>query len=351
VAASTITPVTVLTGFLGSGKTTVLNHVLADPRFSDTAVIVNEWGAVPIDHALVRTASENVVVLPSGCICCRVAGDLVRTLRDLHHGRAGRAIPEFRRVVIETTGLADPAPLLASLIELPLVAARFALSGVIATVDAEHGMATLDAHAEAVKQVAMADRLVVTKADRASQATLAALDARLARLNPGARRLRADHGRVDAAALLDAGLYQGEARAPDATGWLNAGAYRRMGARGASTHDAHIASFVWSAAEPLAWEDLETALATLLDVCGARVLRLKGLAHIAGEPGPRALHAVQHTLYPSARLASWPDADRATRLVFITRDLEEAQAAQILDSFLSPNSSRGTSWQQSRPRT
>ena len=349
--ASAITPVTVLTGFLGSGKTTVLNCVLRDPNFAHTAVIVNEWGAVPIDHALVREASENVVVLPSGCICCRVAGDLVRTLRELHHQRAQGSIPDFRRIVIETTGLADPAPLLATLIEMPLVAARFALSGVVATVDAEHGMTTLDEHPEAVKQVAMADRLVVTKADLATAEVVAALEGRLERLNPGAQRLRADHGSVDAAWLLEAGLYRGEARAPDAAGWLNAGAYRRVGAATAVAHDPRISSFVWSAADPLAWEDLETALETLLDLFGSRILRLKGLANIAGEPGPRAVHAVQHTLYPSARLASWPDGDRTTRLVFVGRDLEEGKITPIFETFPTPSSSRGATWQQSRPRT
>jgi len=341
--------VTVLTGFLGSGKTTVLNHVLQDPAFADTAVIVNEWGAVPIDHALVRESGENVVLLPSGCICCRVAGDLVRTLRELHQQRADGAIPAFRRVVIETSGLADPAPLLATLIEMPVVAARFALSGVAATIDAEHGMATLDAHPEAVKQAAMADRHVVTKLDR-TPGGAAALEARLARLNPGARLMHADHGRVDARELLEAGLYRGEARAPDAAGWLNAGGVRRVAPPGA-IHDPRIASFVWTHAEPLAWEDLETALETLLDLFGDRILRMKGLANVAGEPGPRAVHAVQHTLYPSARLATWPDADRSTRLVFIGRDLEEARAAPILDSFLSPQSRRGVPWQPSTPKT
>jgi G3E family GTPase len=231
--------------------------------------------------------------------------------------------------------------LLATLTEMPVVAARYALSGVVVTVDAEHGMATLDAHAEAVKQVALADRLVVTKVDRVSPGAAALLDARLARLNPGARRFHARHGEVDPAPLLEAGLYRGAARAPDATGWLNAAAYRPVGTRPASPHDARISSFVWRHAEPLAWQDLETALATLLELYGSRVLRLKGLAHIAGEPGPRAVHAVQHTLYPSARLPSWPDADRATTLVFIGRDLEEAEVTPILE---------GT-WQRPKART
>ena len=330
-AAATITPVTVLTGFLGSGKTTLVNAMVRDARFADTAIVVNEWGEVPIDHALVRAASENVVVLPSGCICCRVAGDLVRALRELHFQRVEGRVPPFARVVIETTGLADPAPLLATLVEFPLAAARFSLAGVVTTVDAEHGMATLDAHEEAVKQVAMADRLVVTKCDRAAPAQVAALEARLAALNPGARLLRSAGGATDFAQLLDAGLYRGERIPMDAAGWLNAGAYRHVGARReAPVHDARITSFVWRAPEPQDWGDVESALEGLIEVLGARILRMKGLVHVAGEPGPRAVHAVQHTLYPSARLAAWPDEDRATRLVFIGRDLDPAAVAALL---------------------
>lgn len=328
--AGDVTPVTVLTGFLGSGKTTLLNAVLADARFADTAVIVNEWGEIPIDHALVRSASENVVVLPSGCVCCRVAGELLGALRELHFQRAAGAVPAFRRVVIETTGLADPAPLLATLIEMAAVAARYSLAGVVTTVDAEFGMATLDAHPEAVKQVAMADRLVVTKGDRVDAASVAALEARLHALNPGAAIVRAVLGRLDPSSLFDTGLYRGAGRIPDAAGWLNAGAYRHMGAPAGPRHDPRIASFQWVAEEPLAWEDLESALETLLELMGPRMLRMKGLVNVAGEPGPRAVHAVQHTLYPSARLAAWPDADHRTRLVFIGRDLEEPAVAAIL---------------------
>jgi G3E family GTPase len=332
-APSVITPVTVLTGFLGSGKTTLLNRLLADPRFGDTAVIVNEFGEVAIDHLLVREAGENVVVLKNGCICCSVAGDLVRALRDLHHQRSTLAVPPFRRAVIETTGLADPAPILASMIELPLLASRYSLAGVVATVDGEHGMATLDAHPEAVKQAAMADRLVITKGDRAGRERVAALEERLHAMNPGAAILRSNEASFDPAQLLETGLHRPERRAPDAAGWLNAGAYRPAGEAQRSRHDPRIATFVWRHEEPLAWPDLEEALQTLLDLLGDRILRLKGLVNVAGEPGPRAVHAVQHALYPPARLAAWPDEDRGTRLVFIGRDLDAPSVAHILESF------------------
>jgi len=335
-SAGGVTPVTVLTGFLGSGKTTLLNAILADPRYADTAVLVNEWGEVAIDHALVRSSSETVVTLPSGCICCRVAGELLGTLRELHFQRAAGTVPPFRRVVIETTGLADPAPLLATLIEMPAVAARYSLAGVVATVDAEHGMATLDDHPEAVKQVAMADRLVITKVDRAEAATVEALEARLRELNPGAAILTRGREAPDPARLLETGLYRGEGRIADPRGWLNAGAYRRAGAPEAPRHDPRIASFAWTREEPFARHDLESALETLTDLLGDRILRMKGLVNVRGEAGPTAVHAVQHTLYPPTRLSTWPDEDRRTRLVFIGRDLEESAVDSILQSFRDP---------------
>jgi G3E family GTPase len=332
--ATSVTPVTLLTGFLGSGKTTLLNRLLAHPAAGDCAVIVNEFGPIAIDHALVRTASENVVLLPSGCVCCQVAGDLVQAMRDLYFRRAAGEIPAFRRAIVETTGLADPSPLVRTLIELPLVAARYSLSGIVATVDGQHGMASLDRHPEAVKQAAVADRLVITKVDLAQPRELEALEARLAALNPGAPRLRSAHGDADPERLLDTGLYRGEGRLADAGSWLNAGVYRRVGAPLPAPHDPRVTAFAWFAERAVDWPAFEDALVTLLDLAGDRILRLKGLVNVAGEEGPVAVHAVQHTLYPPARLPAWPDADRRTRLVFIVRDLEESFVAQTLDSFV-----------------
>lgn len=331
-AGTGITPVTVLTGFLGSGKSTLLARILRDPRYADCAVVVNEWGEAPIDHALLREASGDIVTIAGGCICCRAAGDVVRALRELHFQRAAGRVGDFRRVVIETTGLADPAPLLATLVELPLAAARYALSGVVATVDATYGTRTLDGSPEAVKQVAMADRVVITKCDLADAATVQAVAARVREIAPGAARLLSIRGDADPARLFDTGLYRGERVPMDAAGWLNAGAYRIAGRPAPPRHDPRINSFVWTAQEPLAWDDVEQALATLTELLGERILRLKGLVNVAGEPGPRAVHGVQHTLYPSARLPAWPDADRRTRLVFIGRDLEESAVIPILES-------------------
>lgn len=345
-----VTPVTVLTGFLGSGKSTLLNRLLADPGIEPCAVVVNEWGEIPIDHALVRSACGDVVVLPGGCLCCQVAGDLVRTLRDLHARRASGEVPPYSRVVIETTGLADPGPLLRTLVELPLVAARYGLAGVVTTVDAEHGMRQLDEHPEAVKQAAMADALVITKCDRASGETVGRLAARLSAMNPGAPRHRAGlDGSIGPEAFFATGL--GGRAGPAASGWLNAGAYAHAGGRTASTHDPRIHAFAWSCEGSFEAALVEDALDALLDLLGDRLLRMKGLVNARGLPGPLAVHAVQHTLYPLARLPAWPDADRRTRLVFITRDVAGDAIAGILEPLLRPAAQTGTARPSLSPPT
>jgi G3E family GTPase len=346
-AATSLTPVTLLTGFLGSGKTTLLNHMLRDPAFADCAVLVNEFGAVPIDHLLVREASENIVVLANGCVCCSVAGDLVQALRDLYFKRAAGEIPAFRRAVIETTGLADPAPLLHTLIEMPVVAARYALSGVIATVDAEHGMATLDRHRESVKQAAVADRIVITKIDRVGEDRVAVLEARLAKLNPGATILRAANGEVDAAKLFDTGLYRVDGSKADVKQWLAAEIRVRpeiipVSRKGHyfgsdpnfARHDERIRTFVWTDDRPLPEGALEEAFGMLLTLRGDQVLRVKGLVNVEGSSAPLAIHAVQHSFYPPARLAAWPDGDRRSRIVFIVEGLDAAFVAHTLDTII-----------------
>lgn len=342
--ASAITPVTLLTGFLGSGKTTLLNHILREPGIEETAVLINEFGAVSIDHLLVREASENLMVMSNGCICCSVAGDMVQALRDLYFKRANGEVPAFRRVIIETTGLADPAPIMHTLIEMPLVAARYSLAGIVTTVDAEHGGRQLDEHAESVKQAAVADRIVITKTDRVPVETVAALRARLAVLNPGAVVLEAVNGAVDTARLFDTGLYQPGSKAPNVRKWLAAEAYRpatfanslTASPQAAARHDDRIRAFVVILDTPVPWPLMVEALETLTEMRGEQLLRIKGIINVAGEDRPRAIHAVQHTIYPVAQLPAWPDEDHRTRLVFITRDLDEAFVRNVMASFLTP---------------
>jgi G3E family GTPase len=339
--ASILTPVTVLTGFLGSGKTTLLNRLLRHPACADSAVVINEFGAIPIDHLLVREASENIALLASGCICCSVQGDLVRTLRDLYFKRANGEVPAFRRLVIETTGLADPAPILHTLIEMPVIAARYSLSGVVTTVDAQYGMMQLDEHFESVKQAAVADRIVIAKADLAGSAALAALRRRLAQLNPGARLLDSAHGNVDPGLLFDTGLYHADGKPPDVRAWLNEAAYRPVNAAAGSNiprHDARIRALALSFDVPAPWQNFLDALDTLIALRGENLLRMKGIVNVAGEARPRVVHAVQHTLYPHAALPEWPDGDRRTRLVFIVRDLDGKIIRDTFSAFMQDDS-------------
>ena len=339
--ASSITPVTLLTGFLGSGKTTLLNRLLRHPSMQETAVLINEYGAVSIDHLLVREASENIMVMSNGCICCSVAGDMVQALRDLYFKRANNEIPDFKRVVIETTGLADPAPIMHTLIEMPLVAARYSFSGIVTTVDAVHGERQLNDHFESVKQAAVADRIVMTKTDTANPEQIAALGARLLALNPAADVVEAILGDIAPDRLFDTGVYQPSRKTPDVQNWLRAAAYLPLSTQPllrtravASRHDARINSFVVTFREPVAWHALVDALEMLTSHRGENLLRIKGIVNVVGEPLPRVIHAVQHTIYPAATLSAWPDGERNTTLVFITRDLDEALIRQTMTSFV-----------------
>ncbi|MDB5373271.1 MAG: cobalamin synthesis protein/P47K [Belnapia sp.] len=338
-------PVTVLTGFLGAGKTTLLNRLLRHPDLADTAVLINEFGEIGLDHLLVERLDGDTVLLNAGCLCCTVRGDLVRALRDLA-GRIAGGQP-IRRVVVETTGLADPAPILQTLMSDPHLLARFRLDGVVTLVDAATGMATLDAQPEAVKQAAVADRLVLTKTDLATPETVSALWTRLRALNPGAPLLNALHGDIGPAELLDCGLYDATRKHPDVRRWLDAEAYAAHDHHHAhhhghghdvSRHDARIHSFCLTFDEPLPWEGISTWLEVLTMTRGESVLRIKGILALEDQVLPIAIHGVQHLFHPPARLAAWPKAadgteDRRSRLVFILRDLDRATVEKGLLAF------------------
>ena len=332
-------PVTVLTGFLGSGKTTVLNHLLAHPGLERTAVLINEFGEVGLDHLLVKHVAEDIVLLNSGCLCCTVRGDMVDALRDLFLKRVKGEVPEFTRVVIETTGLADPAPIIHTLMTDPLLASRYRLDGIVATIDAVNGARTLDHHAEAVKQAAVADRLVLTKTDIADYDQVEALHARLRQLNPAAPILRADNGRVDPAAILDAGLFNDRDKIPTCA-WLNAEAYadddhhHDHHHHDVNRHDDRVAAFVFTTDRPVSWPALSFALELLISNKGENILRVKGIVNVAGQDKPLAIHGVQHVFHPPAQLNGWPDDDHRTRIVFITRDFGREAITRMLGGVL-----------------
>ena len=341
---SALIPVTLLTGFLGSGKTTVLNHVLKQPEMAATAVIVNEFGEIGIDHLLVEKASDDVVLLNSGCLCCTVRGDIVDTLLNLFVGRAGGKIPHFTRVVIETTGLADPAPILHTLISDPLIAARYTLDGVVTTVDAVNGAGTLDRQPEAVKQAAVADRLLLTKTDLADPGATAALKVRLAALNPTAPLLSPAQGAVDPALLFNLGFYDPQSKSVDVQRWLrdeafDAGHQHHDEHDGhdrpdVNRHDDHIRAFCITRERPISWAALSTWLDALATMRGDDLLRLKAIVALSDRPGePVVVHGVQHLFHPPVLLPQWPSDDHRTRMVFITRDLPKEAIEQTLAAF------------------
>jgi G3E family GTPase len=314
-------PVALVTGFLGSGKTTLISALLAHPDMGETAVLVNELGEVGIDHHLVRQVDERTVVLASGCVCCTLRGDLRDELRDLLERRARGELAPFRRVVVETTGLADPAPVLSTLLGEPVVRHHYAVETVVATVDAVSGAATLDRHPESVKQAAVADTLVVTKVDAAAPAAVDALETRLRALNPVAPIRRVEHGAIAPGELLTA-RERVVPVAPRETGG-DAGAHHR--------HD-DVRSFSLVLDEPLDWDAFAVWLTMLLHSRGLDVLRVKGLLDV-GEPGPVVLDGVQHVVHRPRHLDAWPDEDHRSRIVFITRGIERDAVLASLEAF------------------
>jgi G3E family GTPase len=335
----------VLTGFLGAGKTTLLSRLLKEPALGDTAVIINEFGEIGLDHLLVERAEDGIVEFSTGCLCCTLRGDLVealeRLLRRLDNGRARTA-----RVIIETTGLADPAPVLHTLMLHPYLTMRYRLDGIITVVDAVNGATTLAAHAEAVKQVAVADRLVLTKTDlfgRAAEPAIAVparqveeLKGRLRALNPAAPMLDAAAGEAVAARLLGCGLYDPERKIPDVRRWLAAEAYADPHDRhDPNRHDAHIRAFSLTTPQAIPASALEMFLELVRGMHGPHLLRLKGIVKLAEEKDrPVVVHAVQHIMHPAVRLECWPDGDRNTRLVFIVRDIEPSVIKELFNAFL-----------------
>ena len=329
-AAAEQPPVSIITGFLGSGKTTLLNRLLREPGMARAAVIINEFGEIGLDHLLVATPNENTVLLANGCICCTVRGDLVDTLRDLGRKRREGALPPFDRVLIETTGLADPVPVLQTLITDVSVAPFYRPGGVVALVDAVHGARTLDEHAEGVKQAALADRLLLSKCDLAGEHAVAALERRLARLNPGAQRFRVTRGEIHPRELFGAAL-DAAADSSRVARWLNHHAYVKTRAgrhRRTARHDRGIRTFGLYLERPVTRAGLMTWMRLLTALRGASLLRMKGLLNVEGRPV--AVHAVQTLIDEPVELPRWPDAERRSRLVFITRDLARGEIERTL---------------------
>ncbi|CAN7318507.1 GTP-binding protein [Mesorhizobium amorphae] len=341
-------PVSVLTGFLGAGKTTLLNRLLKDPALADTAVIINEFGEVAIDHLLVEQASDGIIQLSDGCLCCTVRGELVDTLADLVDRLQTGRIAKLARVVVETTGLADPAPVLQSIMAHPALIQAFRLDGVITLVDAVNGGATLDAHVEALKQAAVADRIVLTKTDLVTESgDLDALRTRLRLINPGAALLEAGDRSTGAAALFDCGLYNPATKSADVQRWLGEEAGHDHGDHHhgdyehgdhdhhhGHRHDSRVRSYSLVHDGPVPFSAIEMFLDLLRSTHGERLLRMKGVIELQEDPSrPLVVHGVQKILHPPARLPSWPDGQRGTRLVLITLDMPEDYVRRLFAAF------------------
>jgi G3E family GTPase len=328
-------PVTIITGFLGSGKTTLLNRLLQHPSLADSAVIINEFGEVGIDHLLVSAPAENMVLLDTGCLCCTVRGDLVRTLGDLYSKREQGAVPPFQNVIVETTGLADPVPVMQTVVADEVLGRLYRLQDVVTLVDTVHGAAQLDAHPESVKQAAVADALLLTKTDLASAEATRALRTRLTRLNPGAAIHEAVRGACDPGLFLRGRPYDASAKAPEVERWLNEAAHADAGephhAHDVNRHDAHIRTFSLYHDRPIRRAGLMMWLDLLAGLRGANLLRVKGLLNVEGDP--IVIQAVQTVVHEPVVLERWPTEERRSRLVFIVRDMEREAIERTFDAF------------------
>ena len=307
-------PVTVITGFLGAGKTTLLKRFLATPEGRGTAVVVNEFGATGIDDALVRSSADETVLLGNGCLCCITRTDLQLALRRMVVERERGELPDFKRVVIETSGLADPSPILQTFATDRALGGVFHVDAVVTVVDAETGLDTLAWSAEARKQAILADRLVITKTDIAGEGASAALAARLRALNPGAELLEAVNGELDPSRLTEPAPDQRNAFVADAA------------------HSDGIGSFVFTQDNPVPWPVFAKTMDTLMQLRGPDLLRVKGFIDVEGCRGPVVVQFVQHLTHPPVELETWPDGIQQSRVVFITRNISERQVSGLFEA-------------------
>lgn len=347
--ANLIRPVTVLTGFLGSGKTTTLTRLLKTPEFAGTVAVINEFGEIGLDHLLIETSEERFALLDNGCVCCTVRDDLIETLLRLVAQAATRELRDFRRVVVETTGLADPAPILHALMAEPRLVEAYHIDGVLATVDAVNGLVTLNTHREAVKQVALADCLLVTKTDLVEAEALSPLLSKLSALNPTATLILSREGDAPAASLIGVGLEASGERPGEIIDWFERAAEPRRFHTGPhntscddpccsdprhARHSEGISTFSIVIDHPVEWGAFRRWLEYLAMLKGEDLLRFKGLINIAERPDtPIVVHGVQHVFHPPRDLTAWPSADRRTRLVFITRGIPRTLIENTLSKF------------------
>lgn len=338
-------PVTLLTGFLGSGKTTLLNKLLSHPGMKDTAVIINELGEEGLDHILAQNVdssyvADNAVLLQNGCLCCTLSNELADTMRDLYFKRSMEVIPQFNRLVIETTGMADPGPIMANLMSEPVIESVYRLDAVAVTIDAMYGLQQLAEHDEARKQAAVADILLITKTDIATAEQTSALKEKLININPGATQHRVLHGEIDPDFIIDAGLFDPSGKHAEPERWLRA-PFKPASGKPTSqlkgklptspvTHQDEISSFTVTLPTSIEWASFKPILLKLCQMYGEQLLRLKGILHTTDQVHPLAIHAVHFTPYPATLLAGWQEDKPISRVVCIGKGLDEDAIRKIL---------------------
>jgi G3E family GTPase len=348
-------PISVITGFLGSGKTTLLNQLLHQPQMQHTVVIVNEFGEISIDHLLVKATTEDMMILEGGCVCCSVRSDLLNTLEKLFHQREEQQIPEFEQVLIETTGLADPAPILRTLINDPFIATHYRLDMVITTVDALYGAQQLNDYDESVKQATLANHLILTKTDLISNVTLEALKQRLRHINPSApfHEINLTQQTFDATLLFKIRTYNFQTQQLDIEHWLQADIYLERqrthkiisasspekechsnAIRAPTRHDAYIKTFCIEYDKPLNFLTLERWIQQLTRLRGKDLLRVKGIAYTLETDLPVIIQGVQHIFQPPVTLDAWPTNKRCSQIVFITRNIEKTVVERVLHALI-----------------
>lgn len=330
-------PVTLLTGFLGSGKTTLLNKLLNDPKMHDSAVIINELGETGLDHILATQVesehiADNTILLNSGCICCSLKNELADTMRDLFFKRALQAIPQFNRLVIETTGMADPGPILGNLMNEPVIESTFRLDAVVVTIDSVYGLKQLQENTEALKQAAVADVLLLTKTDIANSDEIKALQEKLAEINPGASQHLIQHGEINPDSIIDVGLFDPTGKVATPQRWLRtpSKSSQPKGTLPQKAHQDGITSFTVTMPKPLNWRDLKPVILKLCQTHGSKLLRLKGIIHAEDQPAPLAIHAVHFTPYPPTLLEGWDEDEAISRIVIIGKEIDESEIRKAL---------------------
>jgi G3E family GTPase len=335
-------PVTLLTGFLGSGKTTLLNKLLHDPAMKDTAVIINELGDAGLDQIFANSnlaqtvesehIADNTVLLSSGCLCCSLKNELADTMRDLFFKRALQAIPEFKRIVIETTGMADPGPILANLMNEPVIESTYRLDAVVVTIDAVYGIQQITENAEALKQAAVADVLVISKTDLATDTQIAALSDKLAEINPTATQHQIINGFLQAHAVIDVGLFDADNQKAAPLRWLRAptNSSTPKGTLPKKTAHDDVSTFTVTMPKPLNWRDLKPHILWICQTFGDQLLRLKGIIHAEDMPAPLAIHAVHFTPYPPTLLEGWDEEEPISRIVIIGKGIDELAIRKAL---------------------